>query len=528
VAITGLKALQSEDFRKQQELGEKLTKLFASLDFEPIEIPTIVDMSVVEKANSKFSADVFKLMDKDGTVLALRTELTQPIAKLVAQRFDRINLPQKFFYNSKVYRFSGFATDAAREIQQIGVEAFGEEVSDLEIADLMLKSIAISGLKKFKLTITHAAIWHQIFKLYGNPDMDFSTELDYLMQSNYFKSKIKQDNKWSLAAKAYKFLLDGDLIALEKNCKEIFLLLHSTDIKQIEETLGIDLSELKAILALDPNVVFDALQCPDLKLYTGFHMNLYAQGSGRLIALGGRYDKLCSQFGKDIPAIGFAFYVPGLLAALKHTDEEKTLRIALSKGTLLDGAIEFLKTKKIEVDLSNKRKLISQSTGETYGFQKIEILLVRGHDVPIYVQHGAADLGVVGLDTIIDSKANVSHLKDLGYGACTLSVCAPKNKYQSVADLPEYTKVSTTFPVITKDFFASTTTVVEIINLYGSVELGPLTGLSDVIVDLVASGKTLEENGLEVVEKILDCTARLICNNASYKLYKSNINKVLY
>ncbi len=206
---------------------------------------------------------------------------------------------------------------------------------------------------------------------------------------------------------------------------------------------------------------------------------------------------------------------------------KKKIKIAISKGSLLVGAIEFLQEKNVEIlGLENNRKLILETRlPKGFGFDEIEILLVRGHDVPVYVDHGAADLGIVGSDVILDSKTNVIQLKDLGYGQCKLCVCAPKGKFKSLSDLPSYTRVATTFPIISKNFFDAQGLDVEIINLYGSVELGPLTGLSDVIVDLVASGKTLEENGLEIIHEIIPCTARLIASQAAFKLYKHELLK---
>lgn len=204
---------------------------------------------------------------------------------------------------------------------------------------------------------------------------------------------------------------------------------------------------------------------------------------------------------------------------------KKKIKIAISKGSLLQGAVAFLKTKNVEIlGLENKRKLIlGTKLPEGFPFDEIEVLLVRGHDVPIYVDHGAADLGIVGSDVILDSKTNVVQLKDLDYGHCRLCVCAIKGQYKSISDLPSYTRVATTFPNICKDFFNENGLDVEVINLYGSVELGPLTELSDVIVDLVASGKTLEENGLEVIHEIMPCTARLIASQAAFRLYKDEL-----
>lgn len=531
MTLYGLKTLQAEDFRKQQELINKLTMLYASEGFEPIEIPTIVDMSVASKVNTKFTADIFKLVDKDGTTLALRTEHTQPIAKSIAMKASRLQFPQKFFYNSKIFRFKGSATDASREIQQIGLEYFGADVnkSNLETVEILLKSASALDLQDYIISITDAKIWKAIFQNFGNPNLTFERELDDLIHSPNFRSKISSDSEFSLAAKIYKNLLDLNLVALKilLGNHPLKILLESDNLEDFEACLNIDLTEIKNLLKLTPRLVFDPLQCPDLKLYTGLHLMLFARGSGRLLALGGRYDKLCAQFGADIPAIGFAFYLPSLLAALQSRESQKVLRIALSKGSLLDGAVEFLASKKISIDLSNKRKLIipANTKIKNANFESIEILLVRAHDVPIYVEHGAADLGILGLDTLIDSRANVVSLQDLNYGHCKLSLCAPKALYQDLQDLPDYVRVATTFPNISKDFFVSRGINAEIINLYGSVELGPLTNLSDLIVDLVASGKTLEENGLEVIETIMDCSAHLIANQASFKLFKKDFLK---
>lgn len=528
-SLSGIKAWLPEDLRRQDEISASLVSVFEAASFERIEIPTLVDMSVVEKANTKFTADVFKLIDRDGRTLALRTELTQPIAKLVATRASEISFPAKFYYNSKVYRYKGLSTDATREIKQLGVESFGE-TKDEEILKLLIQSIDELELKNTRITITHAKIWQKIFELYGSSTMNYEQELDSLMNSAAYKSSVAKLDNLSVAAKAYKFLLEGDLInfkTLSSKYKPLSLLLSSSDLVEFEKTFEIDLSELKNLVKLDSRIVFDPLQCPDLKLYTGVNFNLYARGVGRLIALGGRYDKLCEQFGHAVPAIGFAFYLPGLMEAIDYK-EAKVLRIALSKGGLLDGALKFFEKKGFTVDRSNDRKLIVDvSSEDKLGFDKIEALLVRGHDVPIYVQHGAADLGVVGLDVILDSKVSVYQLEDLKYGDCKLCVCAKEGLYKSVADLPANLKVATTFPNLSKDFFGSKGIDAEVINLYGSVELGPLTDLSDVIVDLVATGKTLKENGLEVIEEILPCTSRLIANKSSFRQYKENLLKLV-
>ena len=513
MTLSGIKTWLPSDVRKQEFVTSKLIALYEAAGCEPIVIPTLVDMSVVEKANSKFNSEIFKLVDKDGKVLALRTEMTQPIAKAVASRASELSFPLKLYYNSTIFRYKGIATDDSREIQQIGVEFIGAqaESSDKEILELLIKSATELGIKDYQITITVASIWQQIFSKFP-----------------------------SVGKQVYDLIRKGDLIGFKNLIPENHALrtLLSDDISKLEQSLDLDLSSVKSLLSLGAMIKFDALQCPDIGLYTGLHFNLIVAGQGKLLAMGGRYDNLCKEFGEDLPAVGFAFYVPRLIStmisqglltpSLRGAPEarrgnpsmiEKTLKIAVSKGTLLDGAIEFLGKNGISVETGDKRKLILDAS-PGLGFDKIEILLVRGHDVPTYVEHGAADLGVVGVDTVIDSKTNVIRLKDLDYGHCKLCVCAKQGLYKSLTELPNYTRVATTFPNITKDFFDKRGLEIEIINLYGSVELGPLTELSDIIVDLVASGKTLEENGLEVISEIMPCSAILIANEASFKVYK--------
>lgn len=225
-----------------------------------------------------------------------------------------------------------------------------------------------------------------------------------------------------------------------------------------------------------------------------------------------------------------------LLSTIQMTKQPpNSLKIAVSKGALFEGAVKYLHAKGIKIkdereQNSDKRKLILQTSIDNScvlkEFASIEILIVRGHDVPIYVEHGAADLGIVGLDVVVDSKTEVLQLQGLDYGHCKLCVCGKELTasgtpgFKSLNELPSYTRVATTFPNITKDFFHKHAIDVEIIPLYGSVELGPLTELSDVIVDLVASGKTLKDNGLKVIDTIMDCSAVLIANKVSFKFYR--------
>ncbi|MFD2639784.1 ATP phosphoribosyltransferase [Piscibacillus salipiscarius] len=187
------------------------------------------------------------------------------------------------------------------------------------------------------------------------------------------------------------------------------------------------------------------------------------------------------------------------------------VKIALTKGRLADESINIFKEAGIRFSAyeEDSRKLILPSDCEQY-----EIILVKALDVATYVENGAADLGIAGKDTLLEANANVFELVDLGFGTCQFAVAGKKG-----FDLNQAVKLSvaTKYPRVTTMFFQEKGRQIETIKLNGSVELAPLVGLSDVIVDIVETGRTLKENGLDVLEHMYPISARLVVNKASYK-----------
>ena len=201
------------------------------------------------------------------------------------------------------------------------------------------------------------------------------------------------------------------------------------------------------------------------------------------------------------------------------------LTFALGKGRLADQTLELFEKVGItceEMKDKNSRKLIF--VNETL---KLRFFLAKGPDVPTYVEYGAADIGVVGRDTILEEGRKVHEVLDLGYGKCKMCVCG----YQDAAPLlnhHELIRVATKYPNITKDYFYNTKhQTVDIIKLNGSVELGPIVGLSDVIVDIVETGSTLKENGLKVLEEICPLSARMIVNQVSMQMETERIRTLI-
>ena len=197
------------------------------------------------------------------------------------------------------------------------------------------------------------------------------------------------------------------------------------------------------------------------------------------------------------------------------------LNIALPKGRLGDKVYELFASIGYDCSeiYSDNRKLVFEN--EENG---VRYLLVKPSDVAIYIAHGAADIGVVGKDILEEGNFDIYELLDLGLGKCNMCVAAP-NDYTEDFDRP--LRVATKFVNIAKDYYISLNREIEIIKLNGSIEIAPLLGLSDVIVDIVESGKTLKENNLRVYEQIMPISARLIANKSSYKFKGNDIETLM-
>lgn len=202
----------------------------------------------------------------------------------------------------------------------------------------------------------------------------------------------------------------------------------------------------------------------------------------------------------------------------------KTLTIALAKGRLADEACALFESCGLDCSavLNPGRKLILEDEA-----QALRFILAKPSDVPTYVEYGAADIGVVGKDTLLEAKRNLYEVADLGFGACQLAICGPTANLAHWRDIP-HKRIGSKYPHITRSYFHDVCREsVEIIELHGSVELAPLTGLADMIVDIVESGKTLVENGLCVYESIIPVSARLVVNRVSMSMQAPRIKPLV-
>ncbi len=201
------------------------------------------------------------------------------------------------------------------------------------------------------------------------------------------------------------------------------------------------------------------------------------------------------------------------------------ITLALSKGRIFDETMPLLKAAGIEVleDPEKSRKLILPTNQPN-----VRVVLVRASDVPTYVQYGGADLGVTGLDTLIEHGGGLYQPLDLQIAKCRMSV-AVRSDFDYAAKVKQGArlKVATKYTTIARDFFANKGVHVDMVKLYGSMELAPLTGLADAIVDLVSTGNTLKANHLVEVERIMDISSRLVVNQAALKMKQVEIRRII-
>ena len=285
-------------------------------------------------------------------------------------------------------------------------------------------------------------------------------------------------------------------------------------------------------LGLGDKLLIDFSVMSSFDYYTGLVFEAYAPGLGSPLGGGGRYDNLLASYGAEkIPAAGFAFYLEQVMAARQaavqlaasHAEQitqeascsRRPLRIAVPKGSLKEGAVKVLADAGLDVEgLLDSGRTLMLRNGD------VEYLIVRPTDAPVFVSLGAADCGICGEDSLLEAAPDVVELVDLKFGGCRFVVAESKGTTEAVEQ--RYRKlgsirVATKYPNITRSYYAKIGMPVEIVKLHGNIELAPITGMAERIVDITATGTTLRENNLVVVDDVLASTARFFANPSSFR-----------
>lgn len=527
----GVRDLYNEDYKKKLDIQNKLHQVFVEYGCMDIQTPTFEYFDVFSnQIGTTPSKDLFKFFDTEGNTVVLRPDFTPSIARCVAKYFEPEEKPVKLCYMGNTFTNASNYQGRLKETTQCGVEYVGDGSikADAQMLSMVVDCIKAIGIEDFRISVGHAGFFDALL---GAADLRRK-------EANQLRELLNNKN----------FLGVEELIKeiqMEDELKPLFLLLAEFDIAdeelrnskgwahkypKVAKAIAV-LEELKANLKeldIDKYISFELGMISNYEYYTGVIFEGYTYGLGEPIVKGGRYDTLLSNFDKDAPAIGFAFVIDQLLTATsakKQISNDRYLTFALGKGRLAKKTLQLFEQIGItceEIFDPNTRRLIFVNEE-----LKLRFFLSKGPDVPTYVAHGAADIGIVGKDTILEEGRNIYEVLDLGFGKCRMCICGPESA-KELLQHQEQIRVATKYPQIAKDYFYNQKhQTVEIIKLNGSIELAPIVGLSDVICDIVETGATLRENGLDVLEEVCPLSARMVVNEVSMKMENERIIKLI-
>lgn len=463
------------------------------------------------------SDNVLTFTDTDGKLLALKPDVTLSMIRNLSDEPDNV---RRFFYNENVYRVSK-GTGSFGEIMQSGVECLGK-VGTAEVAgviDLACESLEMIN-PQFLLCICPLGLVEALVKQTGAAEGVAGALIEALSRRmSAGMKKICDEN--GLDYTILQGLTDNP-VGLKEASALIERWAASGDgavRAQARETAGLirilETGKRSAMLRVDFSAVADGAYYNDT-VFSGF-----VPGVPEAVLSGGRYDNLMDKLSRRSRAVGFAVYTDRLARTPLAAAAEDTLSIALPKGRLGEEVYSLFEKAGYGCGTLNpdSRALILENPE-----RRVRFFWVKPSDVAVYVERGAADLGVTGEDIIMEYRPDVYELLDLNVGKCTLAVAAPDGWQDSRGAT---LRVATKFPSAARSYFRSRGRDIDIIRLNGSIELAPLLGLSDVIVDIVQTGTTLKENSMSVVEKIAPLSARLTANKASFRFKSESVNALV-
>ena len=461
------------------------------------------------------SDSVITFTDTNGKLMALKPDVTLSLIKNIKDRSEGV---QKLFYNENVYRISK-GNQSYKEIMQVGLECIGQ-ISQEEIQQVIV--LAAQSLQSISgacvLNLTDLDLLSQVVADAQSCGAKAGDILKCIEEKN-------EDGLKKLGISEKQLEIFSCLIhATGPACQVLPELIRALDglcdtasLKKLNQTVAtITDPQILDMLQVDFSVI------SDLNYYNGIVFKGFVEGVPSAVLSGGQYDKLMQKMKHSSRAVGFAVYLDMLDMAIEDSgDDENVLNIALPKGRLGEKVYAMFEKAGFPCPSikENSRKLIFEN--EEVG---VRYFWVKPSDVAIYVERGAADIGVAGKDILLEYHPEVYELLDLDIGKCRMAVAAKKG----FCDNTDRTlRVATKFSRIAQQHYLSKGRDIDIIHLNGSIEIAPILGLSDVIVDIVETGTTLKENDLEVIETIVSISARLVANKASYQFKSKKVNDLL-
>ena len=505
-----------ESILKRDELAIfTLRKLYSTHGYKKYKMRKFEEYDFYSENKDFLASDgVITFTDADGRLLALKPDVTLSILKnFKAQK----GCVKRLYYNENVYRISE-TSHTYREILQTGLECMGDigSAETCEVTLLALQSLALIS-EDYVLDLAHAGLLFALLDDYGLQG-EARKRAEQALREKNADALREACTDIQFAALEKLIRSDGDnrrsLREIEKICQSADALAAFAKLAALYAAL--EEAGFAQHIRLDFSVVDAAAY------YSGAVFCGYIKGVESRVLAGGRYDRLMRKMGSEAGAIGFAVY----LDALERFEEKQErvdpfINIALPKGRLGERVYEMFEQAGFACPSIKEanRKLVFENPQKG-----VRYFWVKPSDVAIYVERGAADIGVAGKDILLEYEPHVYELMDLHIGQCRMAVAAQKN---FVDDTSTTLRVATKFTNIARKFYAEKCRDIDIIHLNGSIELAPLLGLSDVIVDIVETGSTLRENGLGVLEEICELSARVIVNQVSMQMESERIREII-
>lgn len=530
----GVSDLLFEEYELWEKIIDTAREVYGHWGYRGVKTPSFEYSDMYTLADPINQENMYKFFDEKGHMLSLRPDITTSVARIAATKLSENNLPLKISYCGSVFRNEeAFGQTRKREFTQTGIELIGEKSAraDAEVIEIAIEVLKSAGLSDFQIDIGQIEFFKGLAQSAGLDDKNTDTLREIIDSKDFIgigsildKYDISDELKDLFFALPTLFggieIVKGLAGNKTLNARSKDALLNLMSVYEILKEKGFE-----KYISIDLGMV------PSLDYYTGIIIKGVTKAVGFPLCNGGRYDSLTEKFGKALPSTGVAFGVERIAAAINAKREEETyvaesdyITVALAKGRLSELSSEIFE--KIGFDCSElygkSRKLVFRDDKN-----KVKFVLVKASDVPTYVEYGAADMGIVGKDTLMESDKNLYEVLDLGFGECKMAVAGPKEMRGQLGG-KSIMRVASKYPRIAQDYFHRVKgQTVDIIKLNGSVELGPIVGLSEVIVDIVESGKTLHENGLEVLEDICRLSARLVVNRVSMKVKRERIVDII-
>ena len=492
----------------------ELRRLYRDNGYRQFKMSKFEEYDLYSKNKDFLVSDgVITFNDVDGRLLALKPDVTLSIIK---NSTDTSGGCEKFYYDENVYRISE-NTHTYKEIMQAGLECIGKitenEVSEVTV--LAAKSLSLLS-DNFLLKLSHIGLINALFEDYAIEDNVKDKAIKAISEKNAGELKtlltVKQFDALKCLVKSYK-TPDDSIKALKK-------IANSITAKDFVNELSHICTEL-ANNGFGEKIAIDFSIISQEGYYSGIVFKGYLNGIASRVLSGGQYDKLMRRMGRSSGALGFAVYLDSLerLEEISQNSDD-IINIALPKGRLGEKVYAMFEAAGFDCPSikETNRKLIFENLDKGLRF-----FWVKPSDVSIYVERGAADIGVAGKDILLEYNPDVYELLDLGIGKCRMAVAAKKDFCD---DTSKTLRVATKFSNIAKTYYAEKCRDIDIIHLNGSIEIAPILDLSDVIVDIVETGKTLLENDLAPFETIVPISARLISNKASFGFKTEKIEEI--